>query len=53
MMSMPTALVSGLFGNDAAIFGVLIVVGLIFVTAFVVGWIVIVRRGSNREWPTR
>ena len=47
------ALVSGLFGNDMAIYVVMIVVGVILVTGFVVGWIVMVRRGSNREWPIR
>ena len=47
------AVVSGLFGNNAAIAWVLVVVGAILVTAFVVMWIVLVRWGSNREWPIR
>jgi hypothetical protein len=47
------AVVSGIFRNSAAIYTVMIIVGVIFVTLFVVSWIVIVRRGSNREWPTR
>jgi uncharacterized membrane protein len=53
MLMTSDAVVSGLFGNDAAIAWVLIVVGVIFVTVFVVTWIVLVRRGSNREWPIR
>jgi hypothetical protein len=47
------ALLSGLFGNATAIFWVLTVVGAILVVGFVVGWLLIVRRGSNREWPVR
>jgi hypothetical protein len=53
MVLMSHAVISGLFRNEAAIFGVLIVVGVILVTLFVVGWIVMVRRGGNREWPFR
>lgn len=46
-------LISGIFGNSAAISVVLIVVGVIIVSVFVVGWIILVRRGGNREWPFR
>jgi hypothetical protein len=46
-------LISGVFGNAAAIYVVMIVVGVLIVTGFVVGWLVMVRRGSNREWPIR
>jgi uncharacterized membrane protein len=53
MESISNAVVSGLFHNSAAIYGVMIVVGVILVTLFVVGWLVMVRRGSNREWPIR
>lgn len=47
------ALISGLFHNNAAIYVVLTVVGLVMVAAFVVGLIVLVLRGINREWPIR
>jgi len=47
------AVISGVFGNAAAIYVVMIVVGVLIVTGFVVGWLVMVRRGSNREWPIR
>ena len=53
MLALSNALVTGIFRNEAAIFVVMILIGLIIVTAFVIGWIVLVRRGSNREWPTR
>jgi hypothetical protein len=53
MLLTSATVISGLFRNDTAIAWVLIVVGAILVTAFVVTWIVLVRRGSNREWPTR
>jgi hypothetical protein len=53
MELMSNAVVSGIFRNAAAIYTVMIIVGVIFVTLFVVGWIVMVRRGSNREWPIR
>jgi flagellar biosynthesis protein FliQ len=46
-------MISGLFGNNAAIYVVLTVVGLVMVTTFVVGLIVLVLRGINREWPIR
>ena len=47
------AMISGLFGNKAAIYVVLTVVGLVMVATFVVGLIVLVLRGINREWPVR
>jgi hypothetical protein len=47
------ALISGIFGNAAAIYVVMIVVGVLIVTGFVVGWLIMVHRGSNREWPIR
>jgi hypothetical protein len=53
MLVTSDALIGGLLGNEAAIAWVLIVAGAIFVTAFVVTWIALVRRGSNREWPIR
>jgi flagellar biosynthesis protein FliQ len=46
-------MISGLFRNNAAIYVVLTVVGLVMVTTFVVGLIVLVLRGINREWPIR
>jgi hypothetical protein len=53
MVLISHTVISGLFRNEDAIFGVLIVVGVLLVTLFVVGWIMTVRRGSNREWPFR
>jgi hypothetical protein len=47
------AMISGLFGNKAAIYVVLTVVGLLMVAMFVVGLIVLVLKNINREWPTR
>src|SRR3569833_4622721 len=47
------AVVSGVFGNAAAIYVVMIVVGVLIVTGFVVGWLVLVSRGSNSERPNR
>jgi hypothetical protein len=53
MPSMSYAVISGLFRNMGAIYGVLIGLGILIVATFVVGWIVMVLRGRNREWPTR
>jgi flagellar biosynthesis protein FliQ len=47
------ALISGLFGNEAAIYVVLTVVGLLMVATFVVGLIVLVLKNINRQWPIR
>lgn len=47
------AMISGLFGNEAAIYVVLTIVGLLMVTTFVVGIIVLVLKNIDREWPTR
>lgn len=47
------ALISGLFGNEAAIYVVLTVVGLLMVAAFVVGLIVLVLKNINGQWPIR
>jgi hypothetical protein len=46
-------LISGLYGNKAAIYVVLTVVGLVMVATFVVGLIVLVLKNINREWPIR
>jgi hypothetical protein len=53
MRSTAETVLSGLFGNLAAIYVVLIVVGVVMVVTFVVAWIVIVLKNINREWPTR
>lgn len=53
MLSTSDALIGGLFGNHGAIYGVLIVLGLLIVATFVVGWLVIVLRNLDREWPVR
>lgn len=47
------SLITGLFRNYAAIYVVLMVVGVVIVVTFVVAWILIVLRNRNREWPTR
>jgi hypothetical protein len=46
-------MISGLFGNEAAIYVVLTVVGLAMVAIFAVGLIVLVLKNLNREWPIR
>ena len=53
MLSTSDAVLSGLFGNHGAIYGVLIVLGVLIVATFVVGWLVIVLRNIDREWPVR
>jgi hypothetical protein len=47
------ALISGLFGNEVAIFVALIVVGLVMLATFIVGLILLVLRNINRQWPVR